>query len=174
MTAAGDWSSRRPGPRSSFPLLLGCLLLCVGVAWRSSSSAAAQLVPLGTADWARNGEPVPDLEREEVDGEARVRLPFDGMGVRWSTVFRTEGAATRRLFLSWDPGPDGLLFEVLLDGERQPPPRDGWRPTSRHLVSDLGPRWLGDGEHLLEFISREKVERGALALRSLELRPPSD
>lgn len=161
------------GVRDRKPLIALAVLLSVLVSWRAVPVEPV-VVPLGAAEWSRNGEPVEGLVREEIDGDARVTLPVDGMGVRWSTVFSTEGAGTYRLFLSWDPGPEGLLFEVLLDGERLPPPRDGWRPTSRHLTSDLGPRWLGKGDHLLEFIAREKVESGELVLRELELRPPND
>ena len=146
-----------------------CALLAALIAWRALPSESV-VVLLGDAPWSRNGELVEDLVRDTVDGEPRVFLPVNGTGVRWSTVIRTQGAATYRLLLSWDPGPDGLLFEVLIDGERHPPPRDGWRPSSRHLMSDLGPRWLGDGDHLLEFIAREDVDAGTLVFRQLELR----
>ena len=104
--------------------------------------------------------------------DRRVLLPVSGAGVRWQTTFETDAPGTVRLFLDWRPGPDGLLIEVLLDGQRQQPLLDGWRPTERPALTDLGPRWLGEGEHLLEFIAREDVEVGTLVLRALELRDP--
>ena len=159
------------GPRSR---MFGMLAFTCLFSWPVVSEQAST-VDLYSAEWSRNGDVVENLLIEEVgrEGEGkRVRLPVDGTGVRWSTVFSTESPGTHRLFLSWDPGSTGLLFEILIDGERQPPPRDGWRPTSRHLVSDLGPRWLGEGKHLLEFIARENVEQGEMVIRSLELRSP--
>jgi hypothetical protein len=137
-----------------------------------SPAASPAAVDLAGATWTRNGE-ASDLPTVEGEGaDAVVRLPCDGMGVRWGTVFTTEGRATARLFLDFEPGPEGLLFEVVVDGERLPPPRDGWRPTRRRLVVDLGPRWLGEGRHLLELVAREDRPDGALHLAHLELRAP--
>ncbi len=154
------------------------LAACLGRAWGAGLAAAgasdAVVVPLADLAWSRNAEPVEDLAREDADGERRVVLPVDGTGVRWTTVFTTDGAGTHRLALSWEPGPDGLLLELLIDGERHPPALDGWRPTRRHVVTDLGPRWLGDGEHLLEFIAREDVADAVVVLRALELRSAGD
>lgn len=159
------------------PWMLGMLALTCLFPWGVNSEQAST-VDLFSAEWSRNGEVVENLLTEDgadrTDKGKRVHLPVDEMGVRWSTVFSTRSPETHRLYLSWDPGPAGLLFEILIDGERQPPPRDGWRPTSRHLVSDLGSRWLGGGRHLLEFIARENVEHGELVIRSLELRVPGD
>ncbi|HTE04668.1 MAG TPA: hypothetical protein VK824_00625 [Planctomycetota bacterium] len=98
-----------------------------------------------------------------------VVLPCEARGVRWATTFVTEAAFTARLQLDWNPGPDGLLFEVVLDGQRLPPPRDGWRPSPRALSSDLGPAWLGRGSHLLEFVAREESPSSALHVRALVL-----
>jgi len=167
-------AAMRPARRR---LAVGSVLLLVAtlIGWARGGAAVAladtAVVPLADLAWARDAEAADDVVREDVDGARRVVLPVDAAGVRWSTVFTTDGAATHRLALSWDPGPDGLLVEVLIDGERQPPPLDGWRPTRRHVLTDLGPRWLGDGEHLVEFVAREEVEEGAIVLRAMELRP---
>jgi hypothetical protein len=94
--------------------------------------------------------------------------------VRWACEFSTDAGATRRLQLGWRGGPEGLLFEVVLDGVRLSPPRDAWRPTPRALRSDLGPVWLGRGAHLLELVAREQPPEGGarLAVGSLELAEP--
>jgi hypothetical protein len=128
-------------------------------------------LPLAESTWTRNGETSEGAERSG-DVEPRVRLPVDGTGVRWQTRFHTDAPGTVRLTLGWEPGPDGLLVEILLDGERQPPLLDGWRPTRRMSETDLGPRWLGAGEHLLEFIAREDVSDGAIVLRWMQLGDP--
>lgn len=129
-------------------------------------------VDLSARPFQRDGVPSAEA-RIDGEGDARtVRLPVDGAGVRWSTTFDTEASGTSRLFLDWTPGPDGFLFEIVLDGERLPPPRDGYRPTERRLVSDLGPRWLGRGSHRIEFVCREKVEMGALRVHALRLTAP--
>ena len=133
----------------------------------------APSVDLAHARWTRNG--AAPAVAPVVSGEpAVVELPFDAAGVRWACEFRTEAEATRRLQLGWRGGPDGLLFELVLDGTRLSPPRDAWRPTQRALRSDLGPVWLGKGAHLLELVAREQPpEVGArLAVSSLELGEP--
>ncbi|RKY19360.1 MAG: hypothetical protein DRQ55_10860 [Planctomycetota bacterium] len=129
-------------------------------------------VELATAEWTRNGEPDAELARQNGDPPV-VHLPYDAQGVRWATTFSTDEAASFRLYLDWSPAEDGLLIEVMLDGERLSPARDGWRPSSRRLISDLGPRWLGRGGHLLEFIAREQpVDVARVHLTALELREP--
>ena len=60
----------------------------------------------------------------------------------------------------------------MLDGQTVRPVRDGWRPTARALRNDLGPVWLGAGEHLLEFIAREDAPDAVLRVAALELRGP--
>ncbi len=160
-------------------LLRACglaLLLCAA----GRLAREPQVISLASAEWTRNGVPVDGLAREHLTKSAqepgapplRVRLPVDGRGVRWATVFSTVAAGTHRLQLDWEPGPEGMLFEILLDGERVSPARDAWRPSRRHLRTDLGPRWLGAGAHLIEFIAREEVSQGELVLRSLDLRAP--
>lgn len=131
-------------------------------------------VDLARAEFDRDGRPSDAACREgdDDDSERALVLPYDAVGRRWSTTFETGASGVARLFLDWSPGPDGMLFEVVLDGVRLPPPRDGWRPSRRRLVSDLGPRWLGRGRHMLEFVAREDVHDAALVLHALELRPP--
>jgi len=99
-----------------------------------------------------------------------VRLPCPKRDARWTCEFTTEDAFTARLMLDWRASPEGLLFELMLDGRRLSPARDGWRPTPRDLQSDLGSAWVGRGRHLLEVLPRESVPGGALRLRALELR----
>jgi hypothetical protein len=134
--------------------------------------ALLQSVDLAGASWSRNGE-APEDAPDAGGDPGLVHLPFDAQGVRWSCRFRTEQALTARLYLDWSPAQDGLLFELVIDGERLPPARDGWRPDARRLLVDLGSRWLGQGEHLLEFVARETPEDvGLLHLTALELREP--
>ena len=131
-------------------------------------------IDLTRAVFLRDGRPsdAARIEAPDDEGARLVRLPVDGEGVRWSTIFETEASGTSRLRLDFSPGPQGMLFEVVLDGERLPPPRDGWRPTRRRVVCDLGPRWLGRGTHLLEFVAREQVAEGAFSLHGLLFTPP--
>lgn len=129
-------------------------------------------IDLACATWTANGQPH-DGVRSDPGPPALVHLPIDAQGLRWATIFSTEAAATFRLYLRWQPAADGLLFEVVLDGERLAPPRDGWRPSPRDLLTDLGPRWLGHGTHRLEFVAREDPGGpAALHLASLQLRDP--
>jgi len=152
-----------PGRRVLLALLLIASLLAL------APGTDRQRIPLAEARWTLDGaeSALPGLVG--AGASTRVRLPVRASGQRWATQFETARPGTFRLVLEWQPGPDGLLFEILLDGERQPPPRDGWRPTSRALRTDLGSRWLGDGQHLLEFIAREEVAAGALELGALDL-----
>jgi hypothetical protein len=132
-------------------------------------------VELAAAAWTRNGIAVTDALIEPgatADAPPAARLPFPQRGVRWATEFTTEAPGTARLVLDYAPGPDGLLFEVVLDGTRLSPPRDGWRPTPRAVAADLGAAWLGRGAHLLEFVAREEAPEAALHVRALRLLPP--
>jgi len=144
----------------------------------------AERVDLAHGAWTRNGE-APEVRPVVVEAGLRppgavaapgevplaphVVLPFDAAGVRWAHVFSTEAAGMMRMELEWRPGPTGALFEVILNGQRLRPSRDGWRPTERGVRSDLGAMWLGAGTHLLEFVSREKVEVAELRLSALRL-----
>ncbi len=145
--------------------LLACLVAAVGL--------EEQRVELTAADWMHGGVAEPVESSAIGAGDVFARLPFGGRNERWATVFETADAFTARAFLDWAPGPDGLLFEIVLDGERLPPPRDGWRPTPRALATDLGSVWLGQGRHLLEFVSREEPGQpapgAALHVRALRL-----
>ena len=126
-------------------------------------------VDLAAATWQRNGI---DAEAPVADGVAE--LPTEAMGTRWATVFDTDDGYRARLKLHWVGAPDGLLFEVIVDGARLSPPRDGWRPTERELVSDLGSVWLGPGEHLLEFVAREETTGTVRVRRLVVERLPRD
>jgi hypothetical protein len=134
------------------------------------------LADLAHARWTLDGrEPPAPPALVHVDGEPpRVELPFTRMGQRWACEFSTAEPATQRLSLAWQGAPDGLLFEVVLDGQRLTPPRDGWRPTPKALSSDLGGTWLGRGAHLLEFVAREKpgAQGARLRLAVLEAGAP--
>jgi hypothetical protein len=147
-------------------------------------AADVQRVDLAHGAWTRNGvepearpivveaglrPPGTVNEPGEVPPAPHVVLPFDAAGVRWAHVFHTEEAAMMRLELEWRPGPEGALFEVVLDGQRLRPPRDGWRPTERGVRTDLGAIWLGAGGHLLEFVSREAADAAELRLCALRL-----
>jgi len=133
------------------------------------------VVDLAHATWTRNGiAPASAPVVGEAPAPATVELVFDATGVRWACEFPTDEARMRRLSLAWRGAPDGVLFELVLDGARLSPPRDGWRPSPRELHSDLGAVWLGRGAHLLEFVAREKPPdgKGALRLAALELGEP--
>ena len=142
----------------------------------AAARPAPERVDLAHAAWTRQGE-APEAAPAVVaaDGAAAVvELPFDAAGVRWACEFSTAEASTRRLALRWRGAPDGGLFEVVLDGQRLSPPRDGWRPSPRELVSDLGGVWLGRGVHLFEVVAREDPVGGRATLRlaALELEQP--
>jgi len=128
-----------------------CLLLLTA----AMSSEPALQIELAEQDWTRNGELVESPSVLGTEDDSLVVLAFDAPGTRWSTSFATEGPDTWRLALDWELGPAGLLLEIMIDGEALPPLRDVWRPTARRQRADLGPRWLGAGQHQLEFIARE-------------------
>jgi hypothetical protein len=156
--------------RRALALLAGALLL------GPAPGAEAPRVDLAGASWTRDGrapEAVPPVLSAE-DAPSWVELAFPKSGTRWACEFETADADIWRLALQWQGAPDGLLFEIVLDGQRLSPPRDGWRPTPRALRSDLGSVWLGRGAHLLEFVAREKptAPPGRLRLAALELGEP--
>jgi hypothetical protein len=130
---------------------------------------AERRIDLAAAPWTRDGVAA---EAQATGTPPAAHLPFPQRGVRWATRFRTAGADTARLLLDWSPGPDGLLFEIVLDGVRLTPARDGWRPGARAVTTDLGAAWLGDGDHLLEFVAREEAPAAALHLHALRLASP--
>ena len=155
--------------RRALALLAAALLL-------APAAPGPQVVDLAAAAWTRDGLP-PDAAPPVLPmpgAPSQVELAFPKLGTRWACEFSTDAPATRRLALSWQGAPDGLLFEVVLDGQRLSPPRDAWRPTARTLHSDLGSVWLGRGAHLLEFVAREKppAPPGRLRLAALELGEP--
>ncbi len=132
-------------------------------------------VDLAHAPWQLDGRPADGAVVEpaaQAGGDDIVYLPCPKRDARWTCEFTTDEAFTARVYLDWRPGPDGLLFEMLLDGRRLSPPRDGWRPAPRDLRSDLGSAWLGRGSHLFEVLPREAAPRGALRLRALLLQRP--
>lgn len=127
-------------------------------------------VPLAGAEWTRDSRPAPPPAVVGKTAGAFVTLPCAARGQRWATTFRTARPGTARLVLDHRGGPDGLLYEVVLDGQRLTPARDAWRPSPRDLRTELGPQWLGEGTHLLEFVAREEpVGAAALRPRALEL-----
>lgn len=132
-------------------------------------SETGLLVNLATASWRRNGYPSEIPQAVDRDGEVMVVLPLTAQGERWTTEFVVEEAFMARARLRWLPDQGGCLMEILLDGERLGPPRDGWRPSSRVLRSDLGPRWIAPGRHLLEFVCRERLTDRQVTLNSLYL-----
>jgi hypothetical protein len=149
---------------------LGALLLWAGAA------APDLAVDLGRASWTRNGVSPSVAPRVTVaadkdgDGRALVSLPCDDRGVRWATTFETGAGRMARLTLDWNGAPDGLLFEVVVDGQRLQPSRDAWRPSPRALRTDLGSLWLGPGGHLFEIVAREQpVAPSAVHLAALEV-----
>lgn len=156
--------------RRALAATLAAALLLLG------ARPATPSVDLAHATWTRQGvvPASPPVVEEGPGSAAVVELAFDTAGVRWACEFTTADAATRRLHLRWRGAPDGLLFEVVLDGQRLSPPRDGWRPGARDLVSDLGGVWLGRGAHLFEVVAREQPPDGVgrLRLAALELDEP--
>lgn len=160
-------------------LLVGLLLLCaVAVAGPARHRVALRgpqttlEFDLAAGPWTRNAEPVEVPVLGGGPDDAAVVLSFDELGTRWSTTFATEQPTTWRLSIDWQLGEQGLLIEIMIDGEPLPPLRDLWRPTARPQHADLGPRWLGAGEHLLEFIAREAVDDGTLPVQRLTLQRP--
>ncbi len=126
-----------------------------------------RMVELGDAVWERNG-------RTQQTGVG-AGLVYEQRGVHWSTVFSIDAPGTYALRLDWEPGPDGVLMELLLDGRRLGLPRDAWRPTQRRVVAELGSAWLGPGGHLLEFVSREDGAGAVARPRAVQLlRLPRD
>jgi hypothetical protein len=127
-------------------------------------------VLLARGGWTNDGMPAPPPAVAGAAPDELVTLPMRARGERWATVFETASPGTARLLLDLRGGPDGLLYEVVLDGLRLTPARDAWRPSARDLRLDLGPQWLGQGGHLLEFVARERPAGTAvLHLRALEL-----
>ena len=172
-----DASARGRPSRAPARAWTTCALLAIGLLGLGPPSPR---VDLAGATWRLNGSQDADLMESlalllpgdpDTPDDDLVLLHGTAMGDRWATVFVTPQATTHRLALDWQPGPDGALFEIVIDGERLSPPRDGWRPRQRRLVTDLGSRWLGKGEHLLEFVFREQAD-ARLRLHALELRAP--
>jgi hypothetical protein len=160
-------------------LAAGALLLAalaLAAAAPSAPAPAPASVDLARATFALDGRPPPAAPPVLApEGEpALAELSFTRLGQRWACEFSTQEPQTRRLTLRWQGAPDGLLFEIVLDGQRLSPPRDGWRPSPRALASDLGGVWLGAGAHLLEFVAREKpgAEGARLRVAALELEEP--
>jgi hypothetical protein len=158
--------------------LAAALLAVLAPAPARPASPADQRVDLTHAAWQLDGQPTDTVAIEPAaptvaaETERRpdvVRLPCPKRDARWTCEFSTEDAFTARLLLDWRGSPDGLLFELMLDGRRLSPARDGWRPSARDLRSDLGSVWLGAGRHLLEVLPREAAPGAALRFRALEL-----
>lgn len=148
-------------------LLAAALLLLAAAAPAPQDAPRERLCDLAHATWTLDGSAPPAAPAVLApEGAApRVELPFTRSGQRWACEFSTPAPATRRLALEWTGAPDGLLFELVLDGQRLAPPRDAWRPTPRTLASDLGGVWLGGGAHLLEFVAREQPPAAGAVLR---------
>ena len=151
-------------------LALGALLVA------AAAGGATRLLPdtridLARASWTRNGRTPPSPPDVAASADrALVTLPVDARGVRWATSFDTESGRMARLALDWSGGPDGLLLEVVIDGQRLLPARDAWRPSPRALHTDLGSLWLGPGGHLFEIVAREKpAAPSAVRLAALEV-----
>ena len=156
--------------------LLGALL--VAVAAGGATGLAPARIDLARSSWTRNGRAPESPPAVTPEGEAArdghdralVTLPLDARGVRWATTFDTESGRMARLALDWAGGPDGLLLEVVIDGQRLLPARDSWRPSPRALHTDLGSLWLGPGGHLFEIVAREKpAAPSAVRLEALEV-----
>ena len=122
---------------------------------------ARRVVALDQGAWTRSGAPA----------GGGPRLDLRGRGDRWLLEFGVDRGGMARIELDWTPGPDGMLVELLLDGQRLGAPRDAWRPTPRRVRADLGSRWLGPGRHLLEIVCREQ-RVGHLDVHELLVRPP--
>lgn len=172
------------GPSTSSPrrpVLLAVLLAVLSAgaaAWASAGATAREGEPelleargtleLAGVAWSRDGvlQPTPPATPE-----GYVELPGGPLGRRWAFVFHTERAGSARLHLDWRPGPEGGIIEFVLDGERLSPARDGWRPVDTPERADLGTRWFGAGEHLVEIVARE-AGLTVTRLRALELIDP--
>ena len=152
--------------------LVGALLVAVAAGGATRLAPDARL-DLARASWTRNGrapEPPPAVAAREGGDRALVTLPIDARGVRWATTFPTESGRMARLALDWDGGPDGVLLEFVLDGQRLLPARDAWRPSPRPLHTDLGSLWLGPGGHLFEIVAREQpAAPSAVRVAALEV-----
>ena len=157
--------------------LLGALLVAV------AAGGATRLAPdvridLARSTWTLNGQapassPAVSSPDDAAPGggeRALVTLPLDARGARWATTFQTDAGRMARLLLDWSGGPDGVLLEVVVDGQRLLPARDAWRPSPRALRTDLGSLWLGPGGHLFEIVAREKpAAPSAVRLAALEV-----
>lgn len=155
-------------------------LVCLGLLLLSSAMTSEPALQFELAEqvWTRNAELVESPPVRGSEDDLLVVLGFDSPGTRWSTTFETEAADTWRLALDWELGPAGLLLEIMIDGEPLPPLRDVWRPSARRQRADLGPRWLGAGQHQIEFIAREAtaedlVVHPELSARRLRLDEPA-
>jgi hypothetical protein len=159
-------------------LALGALLVAAAAGGATPLAPDAR-IDLAHASWTRNGRapasppavtaPEGEAARDGSD-RALVTLTVDVRGTRWATSFDTETGRMARLALDWSGGPDGLLLEVVIDGQRLLPARDAWRPSPRPLHTDLGPLWLGPGGHLFEIVAREKpAAPSAVRLAALEV-----
>ena len=174
-------------PRPPTPARLSVLVALL-LAWDRAPPEPVLRIDLARSTWTLNGAApetapgvAPDAAPGEAPGEAPpaagsgpvgalVTLPCIARGVRWATSFDTESGRMSRLSLDWAGGPDGLLFEVVVDGQRLLPARDAWRPSPRGLRSDLGSLWLGPGGHLFEIVAREQpAGPSAVRLASLEV-----
>lgn len=157
--------ARRPALRLLQRFALAAALLSTSATGAVSATGAMsappapeQRIDLAHSTWTRNAVAPSDAPRvsAEPGGQPLVELPCDAKGLRWATSFDTDVGRMARLDLQWCGAPDGLLFEVVLDGQRLQPARDAWRPTPRALTSDLGSLWVGPGGHLLEIVVREQ------------------
>jgi len=158
-------------PHVAQPAVHVAPIVAVNAAADTTTGAATgeERIDLAAATFTRNGLPSdgPTRGAPGTPEAGSVSLPFGERGVRWAMQWSSTEAITARLALEWIPGPDGALFEVVLDGQRLSPARDSWRPSAREVTSDLGPVWLGAGGHLLEFVAREQSPDAALHLCAL-------
>ncbi len=161
--------SRMPASVALMALMALTAVLGVGAGAAPTTRLGEERLDLSAATFTRNGVASDDLARGApgTPDAGSVALPLSERGVRWAMQWSTPEAFSARLALDWNPGPDGALFEVVLDGQRLSPVRDAWRPSSRELRSDLGAAWLGAGTHLLEFVAREQSAAAELHLRAL-------
>jgi hypothetical protein len=165
-------SNQRGGAAYGIGLALGTtVVFLIMIQLTKAVGGKGVLSPeLARGGWTNDGMPAPPPAVAGAAPDELVTLPMRARGERWATVFETASPGTARLLLDLRGGPDGLLYEVVLDGLRLTPARDAWRPSARDLRLDLGPQWLGQGGHLLEFVARERPAGTAvLHLRALEL-----